>query len=62
MSRSSVQSDIAERVLGHAQQGVQGVYDRHDYADEKAHALRKLAVLVELILRGPADKVVKMHV
>ena len=61
MSRAGVQSDIAERVLGHAQQGVKGVYDRHDYADEKAHALRKLAGLIELILRGTADNVVKMR-
>ena len=36
-------SDIAERVLGHAIVGVEGVYDRHRYRDEMADALRRLA-------------------
>jgi integrase len=60
MSRAGVNSDIAERVLGHAMQGVKGVYDRHDYRGEKAMALRKLAGLVDLILKGPANNVVKL--
>ena len=29
MSRAGVRPDIAERVLGHVQQGVEGIYDRH---------------------------------
>jgi integrase len=61
MSRASVNSDIAERVMGHAQEGVKGVYDRHEYRDEKAHALKKLAGLVELILKGAADNVVAIR-
>ena len=40
MSRAGVPGEIAERVLGHAIQGVEGVYNRHDYRDEKAGALR----------------------
>jgi integrase len=51
MSRAGVRPDVAERVLGHVQQGVQGVYDRHEYREEKAHALRALAALIEGILR-----------
>ena len=35
MSRAGVRPDIAERVLGHSIQGVEGVYDRHRYTDEK---------------------------
>ena len=35
--------DIAERILGHARGGVEGIYDRHQYRDEKAHALNSLA-------------------
>ena len=31
MSRAGVRPDIAERVLGHAIVGVEGVYDRHSY-------------------------------
>jgi integrase len=55
MSRAGVRPDIAERVLGHAIVGVEGVYDRHTYADEKTDALKRLAALVETIL-SPADK------
>src|SRR5262245_42042776 len=39
MSRAGVRSEIAERVMGHAIAGVEGVYDRHTYREEKAHAL-----------------------
>ena len=39
MARAGVRPDIAERVLGHAIAGVEGVYDRHTYTDEKAEAL-----------------------
>ena len=35
MSRAGVRPDIAERVLGHAIAGVEGVYDRHAYDDER---------------------------
>jgi hypothetical protein len=50
MSKAGVPSEIAERVMGHAQKGVAGVYDRHDYRDEKAQALKKLASQVRAIL------------
>ncbi len=36
MARAGVRPDISERVLGHAIKGVEGVYDVHDYSDEKA--------------------------
>jgi integrase len=58
MSRAGVRPDIAERVLGHKQQGVAGVYDRHQYVDEKADALQKLAALIESIVHPRGDKVV----
>ena len=57
MSRAGVDSNIAERVLGHAIKGVEGVYDRRSYTPEKAQALRKLAGLIQLILAGPVDNV-----
>ena len=56
MSKASVRADIAERVLGHAIPGVEGVYDRHGYRDEKADALRRLAALVDTILHPPAGQ------
>lgn len=60
MSRARVDREIAERVLGHVIAGVEGVYDRHGYFDEKADALAKLAGLVKLILQ-PADNVVELN-
>jgi integrase len=60
MSRASVSRDVAERVLGHAMDGVEGVYDRHEYKEEKAHALRALAGLIDNIVNPPADNVVSM--
>lgn len=50
MSRAGVRSEIAERVLGHAILGVQGVYNRHHYEAEKAAALQKLADLISVIV------------
>ena len=50
MAKAGVRPDIAERVLGHAIQGVGGVYDRHDYVAQKAEALKRLAHLLQNIL------------
>ena len=61
MSCAGVRPDIAERVLGHAIKGVEGVYDRHSYRDEKAHALRALAGLIENILRPEGAKVRRLR-
>ena len=58
MSRAGVRPDIAERVLGHTIRGVEGVYDRYSYREEKAHALRALAALVDSIANPPGGKVV----
>jgi integrase len=60
MSRAGVSSEHAERVLGHSIRGVEKVYDRHSYTDEKADALAKLAALVESIVNPPAGNVVKL--
>lgn len=61
MSRAGVQKDIAERVLGHAIAGIEGVYDRHTYRSEKADALQRLAALVDIIRRPPARNVVALR-
>jgi integrase len=50
MSRAGVSSDHAERAMGHAIKGVEGVYDRHKYMDEKSAALAKLADLIDAIV------------
>jgi len=60
MARAGVRSDIAERTLGHVIPGVEGVYDRHAYFEEKGEALAALAKLVERILQGDVANVVPM--
>jgi integrase len=50
MARAGVISEHAERVMGHKIAGVEGVYDRHSYADEMAAALTELAELIERIV------------
>lgn len=60
MARAGVRPDISERVLGHVIAGVEGVYDRHSYRDEKADALRRLAALVERIVSPPQGNVVAL--
>lgn len=60
MSRAGVRPEIAERVLGHAISGVEGVYDRHSYESEKADALVRLSNLIQSIVSPAADNVVPM--
>ena len=47
--------------MGHVQQGVEAIYDRHTYELEKAGALAKLAGLIALILDPPAENVVMIE-
>lgn len=60
MSRAGVSSEHAERVMGHATPGVEGVYDRHSYAVEKADALARLAALVGSIVNPPTGNVLPL--
>jgi integrase len=60
LSRAGVRPEIAERLLGHAIRGVEGVYDRHSYASEKADALRRLAGLLDDIVRGRTAEIVPL--
>jgi integrase len=57
MSRAGVNSDHAERCLGHVIGGVRGIYDRHEYQAEKAHALEMLAHQVALIVDPPKGNI-----
>jgi hypothetical protein len=58
MAKAGVSSEHAERVLGHAIAGVEGVYNRHAYTNETADALKRLARLIEKIVSGEVDNVV----
>ena len=62
MSRASVPSDHAERVLGHVITGVRSVYDRHKYEEEKSDALQKLAAMIDRILSPPPSNVAPLGV
>jgi integrase len=54
LSRAGVNTDIAERCLGHVLPGVRGVYDRHHYLDEMQAAFEALATQINAVLkRGP---------
>jgi len=46
LASTGVPSHIAERCLNHKLKGVEGIYDRHDYLDERREALDKLVALV----------------
>ena len=37
---------VAERCLNQKLKGVEGIYNRHDYFDERREALTKLALIV----------------
>ena len=50
MSRAGVNSDHAERALGHVLSGVRKTYDRNDYAPQKRIAFEKLAAMIEQIV------------
>jgi integrase len=60
MSRAGVPSDHAERCLGHVIGGVRGVYDRHEYYDEKLRAFEALAAQVQRII-DPQENVVAIQ-
>ena len=50
MAACGVQDAVAELVLGHVQGGVQAIYSRHAYFEEKGNALDKLATrLTEIV-------------
>jgi integrase len=59
LSRAGIDADTAERCLGHVIGGVRGVYDRHEYREEKARAFEVLAQQIGRIIT-PADNVIPM--
>jgi integrase len=57
MARAGVADNIAERTLGHRIPGIQAVYNRHGYFEEKAGALQKLAALIDSIVHPEGNVV-----
>jgi integrase len=62
MSRAGVPADHAERCLGHVIGGVRGIYDRHEFHQEKRQAFEALAGLIERIVKpAPGGTVVPLR-
>lgn len=53
-----IRPDISERVLDHVIGGVEGVYDRHDYIEQKRYALEALGSMIVRIVNPQADVIV----
>lgn len=56
-----VSPHIAERCLNHKIKGVEGIYNRHDYFDERRNALSKWAQFLECCEAGQASNVVALR-
>jgi hypothetical protein len=64
MQRLGVQVEVIEAALNHRSgtfRGIVGVYQRHDYLDERRIALQRWTDHVEQIVSGKPAKVVPMH-
>jgi integrase len=55
-----VSGNVAERCLNHKLRGLEGIYNRHDYFEERKAALSQLATLLISIKQGN-DKVVPLQ-
>lgn len=60
MSRAGVMPHISERVLGHSLGGLEKVYDQEKMRSAQADALKKLAAIVEAVVRPPEGKIVSI--
>src|SRR5262249_30829025 len=64
MARLGVRLPVIEKVLNHVSgsfRGIVGVYQRHEYAAEKRHALQTWANHIEALVNGKADdKIVQL--
>jgi integrase len=57
MNRAGIPPDHVDRALAHVVPGVSGVYNRHDYYDEKRRAFEALALQIRKILNPEANVV-----
>ncbi len=51
-----VKPHVAERILNHKIKGVEGIYDRHDYFEERKVALEAWASMLQKFDRGEIDE------
>lgn len=52
LGRMGIDRFVAERALNHKVKGVGGIYDQHDYLNERAHALELWASTLSALSRG----------
>jgi integrase len=57
LSRAGVNSDVAEKCLGHSRGDIIERYDQHKFLKEMSHAFEALAALVEHIVNPPAGDI-----
>jgi integrase len=60
MSELRVPTDVAEAVLAHVKPGIVGVYDRHQYLNEKREALELWAARLRSIVQPTPANVVDL--
>lgn len=53
LAKQGVLGHVAERCLNHKLKGVEGIYNRHDYFDERKEALENLSALLAPIIKFP---------
>jgi integrase len=61
LSRAGVNSDTAEKCLGHSRGDIIERYDQHKYIDEMQRAFEALSALVERIVNPPEGEVIPMR-
>jgi integrase len=61
LSRLKVTEEAREAVLAHVRPGIKGVYDLHDYLDEKRDALTQWGARLRTIVEPPPHNVVVLH-
>ncbi|WP_435530578.1 tyrosine-type recombinase/integrase [Pantoea leporis] len=52
----SVSPHVAERCLNHKLKGVEGIYDRYDYFEERQDALKTLSISLSYAILSPCQK------
>lgn len=58
LARLGVRSEVAERCLNHKLKGIEGVYNQHDYIDERRRALELWAAEIESLSKPNSSVVV----
>jgi integrase len=61
LSRLKVSEEAREAVMAHARPGIKGVYDHHDYLDEKREVLELWGARLRSIVAPPPSNVVELQ-